>query len=140
MFFPNSNDYFDDSHNFVNIVEDNDCLICLEINDKSDNICIRIQNMFYTKECLCDGWVHEYCLDVWHVKNKKCPICLSNMNKREFIEPDQSNETHIEIINTATDSNISFLNIKNLFLVIKFTLLWFFIYNLISILSIILKL
>jgi hypothetical protein len=143
MFFPTNNDYFDDSNNskkFVNIVENNDCLICLEINDDSDNICIRIQNMFYTKDCLCDGWVHEYCLDVWYVKNKKCPICLSNMNKNQFIEQEQPNESSLEIINTTTHANIAFFNIKNLCLVMKFALLWLFIYNLICILSSILKL
>jgi hypothetical protein len=85
MYFPTSNHYFDDSQNCDNTtVENNDCLICLEINDNSDKNCIRIQNQLYTKHCLCDGWVHEYCLDIWYVKNNKCPICLSTMNKNQL--------------------------------------------------------
>ena len=120
------------------------CSICLEENNEKyiftkGYICCKEEEC-YSIQCKCNIYVNDDCMRIWINQTKKCPICLSNMNKREFIEPDQSNETHIEIINTATDSNISFLNIKNLFLVIKFTLLWFFIYNLISILSIILKL
>lgn len=35
------------------------------------------------KSCLCDGWIHVYCLDIWYVNNKKCPICLCDMIKNE---------------------------------------------------------
>ena len=114
MYFPTSNHYFDDSYNFENcenIVENNDCLICLEINDSSDNICIRIENKIYTKECLCDGWVHEYCLDIWYVKNTKCPICLSNMIKNELIEPN---------IIIHQEPRVGILNRNNFCLIVKF--------------------
>ena len=86
MYFPTNNHYFDDSQNsqnFANIVENNDCLICLEINDKTHAICIKIQNKFYKKDCLCDGWIHQYCLDFWYIQNKKCPICLCKMTKND---------------------------------------------------------
>jgi len=134
MYFPTNNHYFDDSQNsqnFANIVENNDCLICLEINDNSDNNCIRIQNQLYTKECLCDGWVHEYCLDIWYVKNNKCPICLSIMNKNQLLEPN---------IIIPEQQPLTIFNRNNFILVIKFAFLWLFLFNLIFMLSSILKL
>jgi len=130
MYFPTSNHYFEDSRNsqnFVNIVENNDCLICLEINDNSDNICIRIQNQIYSKECLCDGWVHEYCLDIWYVKNKKCPICLSIMNKNQLIEPN--------IIIIHEESRPIFFNRNKFCLIVKFIFSLIFLYYLYLMLS-----
>jgi hypothetical protein len=121
MFFPTNNHYFVDSPNsqdFVNIVDKNDCLICLEINDNDDNICIRIENKYYIKECLCDGWVHEYCLNIWYIKNNKCPICLCNMIKDDLSD----NETQLE----NDDNNASHIN--NLFLLIKYLLLVYIFY------------
>jgi hypothetical protein len=102
MFFPTSNHYFekveilDDCSLIDNVqynednelIEDNECLICLEINDKTDAICIKIQNNFYKKDCLCDGWIHQYCLDFWYIQNKKCPICLCKMRKNDIDDID----------------------------------------------------
>ncbi len=127
MYFPTSNHYFDDSQNFANIVENNDCLICLEINDNSDNNCIRIQNQLYTKQCLCDGWVHEYCLDIWYVKNNKCPICLSSMNKNQLNEPN--------IIIIREETSVIIFNRNNFCLVIKFTFSLILFYYLFFMLS-----
>ena len=115
----------------MNFVGNNDCLICLEINDNSDNICIRIQNKLYTKPCLCDGWVHEYCLDIWYVKNNKCPICLSTMNKNQLNEPN---------IIIPEQPPLTIFNRNNFILLIKFAFLWLFIFNLILMLSSILNL
>jgi hypothetical protein len=115
MYFPTNNHYFDDScnsQNCMNFVGNNDCLICLEINDNSDKNCIRIQNQLYTKHCSCDGWVHEYCLDIWYVKNKKCPICLSTMNKNQL------NEVNIIIIHEEPRS--WFFNGNKFCLMLKF--------------------
>ena len=97
MYFSTSNHYFDkielldDYSNIDNLqdnednelIEDNECLICLEIIDKTDSICIKIKNLFYNKDCLCDGWIHQYCLDFWYIQNKKCPICLCKMSKND---------------------------------------------------------
>jgi hypothetical protein len=116
MYFPISNHYLDDFYktdNNSDNIEKNECLICLEINGNDDNICIRIENHFYIKECLCDGWVHEYCLNIWYIKNNKCPICLCNMIKDDL----DDNETQIE----NDDNNASHIN--NLFLLIKYLLL-----------------
>ena len=95
MYFPTSNHYFekvellDDYSKIDNVqdnelIEDNECIICLEIIDKTDSICIKIKNLFYNKDCLCDGWIHQYCLDFWYIQNKKCPICLCKMSKNEI--------------------------------------------------------
>ena len=124
MYFPASNHYFDDSYKYNSDNSDNnDCLICLEINDNSDNICIRIENNFYTKDCLCDGWIHEYCLHIWYVKNNKCPICLCSMIKNELtgneIQENEIQENEIQIENT---NNISFI-IHNLHLLMKYMML-----------------
>ena len=105
----NQSKVYDNSDNS----EKNECLICLEINGSDDNICIRIENQFYIKECSCDGWVHEYCLNIWYIKNNKCPICLCNMIKDDLGD----NETQIE----NDDNNASHIN--NLFLLIKYLLL-----------------
>lgn len=79
-----SSELSDDSSNDLLIEEiDNDCLICLEIKDKTETDCIKLQNDLYIKECLCDGWIHYYCLDIWYIKNHKCPICLTIMTKIE---------------------------------------------------------
>ena len=118
MYFPISNHYFNDLDNLpscdiLSNIENNECLICLEINGSDDNICIRIENQFYIKECSCDGWVHEYCLNIWYIKNNKCPICLCNMIKNDLSD----NESQIE----NDDDNVSHIN--NLYLLIKYLLL-----------------
>jgi hypothetical protein len=129
MYFPIGNHYFDDSsykHDNNNVkIENNDCLICLEINDTSDNICIRIENIFYTKECLCDGWVHEYCLDIWYVKNNKCPICLCNMIKNELRENEIQDDNNN---NNQGFNNYLFFYANNLYLLIKYLLLVYTFY------------
>ena len=101
MYFPTSNHYFDkvelldDSSKIDNVqdnqenqanelIEDNECIICLEIIDKTDSVCMKIKNIFYNKECLCDGWIHHFCLDTWYIQNKKCPICLCLMTKNQI--------------------------------------------------------
>jgi hypothetical protein len=144
MYFPTSEHYFqDDSQNSQNSQpsqncdnttdEKNDCLICLEINDKSDNVCIKIQNQIYVKSCLCDGWVHEYCLDIWYVKNKKCPICLSSMYKKQLVT------TNVIIITEETIPNGRLCNRENLFLALRVSFLVIFLYNFIFIFAKILE-
>ena len=136
MYFATSDHYFHENHDCHNCdntsLENNDCLICLEINDKSDNICIKIQNHIYVKSCLCDGWVHEYCLDIWYIKNKKCPICLSSMHKKQMVATN---------INSPEEqmSNSRLCNRDNLFLAIRVVFLVIFVYNFIFIFSRILE-
>jgi len=129
MYFPTSNHYFNDLDNLpscdiLSNIENNECLICLEINDSSNNICIRIQNKFYIKECLCDGWIHEVCLDFWYVSNKQCPICLCNMIKYE------ARETHVQLENTNYNGNNILSNRNNFCFLIKYIIICFTFYNL----------
>jgi len=137
MYFPIASHYFDeshDSHNYDTIVENSECLICLEINDKSDKFCIKIQNKLYIKYCSCDGSVHENCLEIWYVKNKKCPICLSSMYKKQLVEINDPNDP-----NDPNERTLTTFNRNNLYLLIKISLLICFVYNFIFIFSRILE-
>ena len=134
MYFSTTDHYFDDtsgSRKCETNIETDDCLICLEINDQTGVSCIRLHNLYFSKLCSCDGWVHEYCLDIWYINNKKCPICICDMSK---------NETNINQITTGNDENQTligrvfiFLKKYNFYLVIKVILLICFIYKLTNI-------
>lgn len=154
MYFPTCNHYFDkvepldecsiidtvqdieDNENTENTEntkysEDHECLICLEINDKNDFICIKIQNMFYSKDCLCNGWIHHYCLDIWYIQNKRCPICLCKMSK---------NETNDKLVNNhdivIRNHDIVITNISStLCLFIRYSIYIFIFFNMIFLLD-----
>lgn len=152
MYFSTSNHYFDkvellDDYSKIDnedneliednqLIEDNECLICLEIIDKTDSICIKIKNLFYNKDCLCDGWIHQYCLDFWYIQNKKCPICLCIMTKHEIHEiHDKVIRNHDTIIANIT-SKLCLIVRYLFYFLICFTILllldnviYFIIYN-----------
>ena len=123
MYFPIIDHYFDDNdddndknvtYNNICNIEYNECLICLEIIDNTNNNCIKLQNIFYEKVCLCDGWIHHCCLDNWFTNYEKCPICLCNMVKNDICVTDQNHHTTTTL----------FAHIK------YFCLLFCFLYNL----------
>ena len=121
MYFPNVDHYFhnDDCDGDKNY---NDCMICLEIYDVANNNCIKLQNVFYIKNCFCDTWIHHYCLDIWFNNNNKCPICLCRMTKK-----------NIDEINDKDDDEIHY-DINTLFRSANyFCLLFCFFYNLTTI-------
>jgi hypothetical protein len=62
--------------------EQNECLICLEINtpDNLKPINLKTQQI-YLKKCDCGGWIHLRCLCEWQEISKSCPICRLYMNK-----------------------------------------------------------
>ena len=128
----------DTSDNTSNDITANDCLICLEINDKSDNICIKLQNDIFIKPCLCDGWIHYYCLDVWYLANNKCPICLTVMTKIEIKELPEYDITTNTMQNIFTklflSKNIIFM-LKILFLSIMFYNITFIIYKILIVID-----
>jgi hypothetical protein len=68
----------------------NFCFVCYELNN--DNMCKPMQLInqnIFLKICNCNGWIHDNCLKKWLIKNKKCPICRSNVNvykNTNFIE------------------------------------------------------
>ena len=132
MYYSTSNHYFDDSpisQTCETMIENNDCLICLEIYDKSGQSCIKLHNLVYIKSCLCDGWIHCICLEFWYDKNKKCPICLCNMCKNEIKQQSLLN------INTTTALTESIVNVYHLFHMIKLFSAICFFYSFIFLLS-----
>jgi len=54
-----------------------ECFVCLEVYI-DNSITVKLNNMKnYIKQCSCDGWIHEYCFNSWHLVNPNCPICRS---------------------------------------------------------------
>jgi len=90
MYFSTCNHYLYDINDindlndiYNNLVEYNTCFICLEIKDfYNDEYCINLRNEIYIKTCVCNGWIHISCLDIWYNKNKNCPFCLCRMKKK----------------------------------------------------------
>jgi hypothetical protein len=138
MYFQICNHYFDEEEPLVecsvnDTLQDNEhnehneyseCLICLEIKDKNDFICIKIQNIFYSKNCLCDGWIHHYCLDFWYTQNKGCPICLCKMSKNEIIDKVITHNNEIAITNVTPTFCLS----------VKYLLVMFIFFNILFLL------
>jgi hypothetical protein len=136
MYFHTTNHYFEKLEDLDELTNselsedsieeiDNDCLICLEIKDKTETDCIKLRNDIYIKECFCDGWIHYYCLDVWYISNRKCPICLTIMTK---IEPKTLPEYDV----TSNTIRMIFNNIYSLFnikFILRIFLLSLFLYN-----------
>ena len=62
--------------------EQNECLICLEINtnDNLKPIDLKTQQI-YLKKCDCGGFVHQQCLCEWYEISNSCPICRSYTTK-----------------------------------------------------------
>ena len=54
----------------------NECFICLE-NYHNNEITIKLdENPYYSKNCDCNSWVHNYCLNKWYATSSYiCPIC-----------------------------------------------------------------
>lgn len=89
MYFSTCNHYLYDINNVDdmnisnNLVEYNICFICLEIKHYyDDEYCINLHNEIYIKTCVCNGWIHTICLDIWYNRNNNCPFCLSKMVKK----------------------------------------------------------
>lgn len=121
-----SSELSDDSNNDLLIEEkENECIICLEIKDKTETDCIKLNNEVYNKECLCDGWIHYYCLDIWYIKNHKCPICLTIMTKIES-KPLPEYDVTTNTIRTFFNNIFSSLNTKFL---LRIFLISLFFYN-----------
>jgi hypothetical protein len=108
--------------------ENKECLICLEkkherkepnllslLIEKKENI---------VKECECECFVHDACLEIWLSKNMSCIICRNTYNIQNF-----EAETFVEI--QVTTYNIRYFSNKLIkaYLIIKkilFVLLFFF--------------
>jgi hypothetical protein len=55
---------------------DSECFICFEFKNDNGSIPIKLNSQsLYLNQCVCNGPVHNECLQVWFNKNKTCPIC-----------------------------------------------------------------
>ena len=75
MLFRTFEVYNDDYENEKTI-----CFICYEIKYEQ-TITLNLQND-YIKNCYCNGWIHDTCLNKWYDKSSKCPICRKNVCKK----------------------------------------------------------
>lgn len=65
-----------------------ECIICLEKNSKKFAI-VKLTNALIKnekddrleKKCLCESFIHQYCLNKWVKKNESCPICREKFNE-----------------------------------------------------------
>lgn len=58
-----------------------ECFICFEKNIHNEPIQKLKNQIIYIKQCDCNVWVHNSCLQKWFELNKKCPICCLSMTK-----------------------------------------------------------
>ena len=71
----NNND--NDNDNDINSIE---CFVCYEIRNENECNPIKLRSqIYYSKKCSCDGFIHKKCLDKWFNTNKSCPICRNNI-------------------------------------------------------------
>jgi len=61
-------------------MEENECFICFEVSNQYEKFPLRLNSdKDYIKNCSCDGWIHDNCLEIWYNTNKTCPICRNKM-------------------------------------------------------------
>lgn len=74
-----------------------ECFICFENKNEENQEPLNLKTqIYYLKNCNCNGSVHKKCLDIWYDKNQKCPIC------REFIDKNKvTSFIAIKIFNTC---------------------------------------
>lgn len=127
MYFSTCNHYLYDIYDLNNVVEYNTCFICLEIKDfYNDEYCINLRNKIYIKTCVCNGWIHTSCLNIWYNKNKNCPFCLCKMEKKI----DEKVKKLLQF------TYLSYITVKLVFYFL--CLIWFY-YNLIFFLAFLIK-
>jgi hypothetical protein len=69
----------DDSIESSKFIE-NECFICME-DTKNIKLIKLNKQLFYWKNCQCDGDLHKECLEKWATLYNNCPICRINMIK-----------------------------------------------------------
>ena len=77
---------------------DDDCFVCMEtvLNNKQT---IKLnKQIFYLKQCQCDGNIHQECLDKWIRTNNVCPICRSSMIQNDYVLIKLANSNYYVII------------------------------------------
>jgi hypothetical protein len=60
--------------------EENECFICFEVSNQYEKYPLRLKYLEeYIKNCGCDGWIHNNCIQMWCNTNNTCPICRNKM-------------------------------------------------------------
>lgn len=64
-----------------------ECFVCFEIKTENEYKPFQLINQnIYVKQCNCNGWIHQNCLEIWLKKsNNKCPICRKKIVKNIYI-------------------------------------------------------
>lgn len=128
------NDFSESETNNIENVKYYECIICLEKNTEEFKI-IKLSNALLTnkentnleKKCLCESFIHQYCLDIWVKKGESCPICRDKFN-RIIIKPTENKTTYFSIKNTYFFIILSNF-VKNLFTGFYVFILLTFVYN-----------
>jgi hypothetical protein len=61
-------------------MEENECFICFEVSNQYEKYPLRLKYLEeYIKNCNCDGWIHNSCIQMWCDTNNTCPICRNRM-------------------------------------------------------------
>jgi hypothetical protein len=90
----------------------NECFICLEYYHNNNETTIKlIDSKYCEKLCICDGWVHNYCLNKWYSMSFVCPICRTNIFNDDNTNANNTNNANINanviIIQNNTEVNQS---------------------------------
>ena len=61
-------------------MDQNECFICFDISNQYEKTPSRLNILQdYIKNCACDGWVHNICVEKWYNNHETCPICRKKM-------------------------------------------------------------
>jgi hypothetical protein len=86
----------------------NECFICLEYYHNNETTIKLIESKYCEKLCICDGWVHNYCLNKWYSMSFVCPICRTNIFNDDNTNANNANiNANVIIIQNNTEVNQS---------------------------------
>ena len=117
----NNNNNTDNNTDNINLIE---CFVCYESRNGNEYPIKLCNQIYYTKLCYCDGFIHKKCLDKWFNKNKSCPVCRNIICENVTLT--------VSIINNKSFGHAFFAFIllkKNIKVMVNyFSLLFFFIF------------
>lgn len=102
--------YYNDNYVENNTNNSEECLICLESIYEGGIFPIKLNsNIYYTKKCLCNGYIHKNCLDLWYSNNQQCPICRNTLAKHTYFTLILSNNKYILLLYLTIQNNITII-------------------------------
>ena len=115
----NNDDIIDNNCNNNNSINsnnsENECLICLEVNNNNEKT-IKLNDLSSCEKlCECNGWFHKSCLDNWFIIKFTCPICRNSIDsfnpqhQIHQINNFNNTQTYIQIIETRLTNNDFFI-------------------------------